>query len=269
MDRERRKIQAENNRNATRRASSPDRFPDVKYADPVVAAFIVIPLILVAALFWGTAVAWRRSGAAPEQSTRAAMVSGLAALIWMAITWGAAQSGILRNWDQTPPPFAFLVLAIVVLAAAIAWSPLGLRLARFIPLWILVAVQSFRLPLELAMHEMYERGIMPEQMSYSGLNFDIVTGATAILVSAVVWSGRAGRRLVAAWNAVGLLLLINIMTVAILSTPRFRYFGDAALNTWVMDPPFVWLPAVMVLAALAGHLLIFRALKSQKATGRL
>ncbi len=182
----------------------------------------------------------------------------------MSITWAAAQSGILRNWDQTPPPFAFLVLAIVVLATAIAWSPLGRRLARFIPLWILVAVQAFRLPLELAMHEMYERGIMPEQMSYSGLNFDIVTGATAIVVSAVVWSGRGGRRLVATWNVLGLLLLINIVTVAILATPRFRYFGDAALNTWVMDAPFVWLPAVMVLAALAGHLLIFRALQFQK-----
>lgn len=236
----------------------------MNFADPAVAAFIVIPLLLVAALIWGTAVAWRRSGATPEASTRAATVSGAAALIWMSITWAAAQSGILRNWDQTPPPFAFLVLAIVVLATAIAWSPLGRRLARFIPLWILVAVQAFRLPLELAMHEMYERGIMPEQMSYSGLNFDIVTGATAIVVSAVVWSGRGGRRLVATWNVLGLLLLINIVTVAILATPRFRYFGDAALNTWVMDAPFVWLPAVMVLAALAGHLLIFRALQFQK-----
>jgi len=236
----------------------------VKYADPAVAAFIVIPLLLVAALTWGTAVAWRRSGATRGTSTRAAIVCGAAALIWMSITWAAAESGILRNWDQTPPPFAFLVLAIVGLAAAIAWSPLGLRLARFIPLWILVAVQAFRLPLELAMHEIYERGIMPEQMSYSGLNFDIVTGATAIIVSAIVRSGRGGRRLVATWNVLGLLLLINIVTIAILATPRFRYFGDAALNTWVMDAPFVWLPAVMVLAALAGHLLIFRALQLQK-----
>lgn len=236
----------------------------MNYADPAVAAFIVIPLSLVAALMWGTAVAWRRSGAGPGASTRAAIVGGAAALIWMAITWAAAESGILRNWDQTPPPFAFLVLAIVVLAVAIAWSPLGLRLARFIPLWILVAVQSFRLPLELAMHEMYERGIMPEQMSYSGLNFDILTGATAIIVSAVVWSGRGGRRLVATWNVLGLLLLINIVTVAILATPRFRYFGDEALNTWVMDAPFVWLPAVMVLAALAGHFVIFKALRFQK-----
>jgi hypothetical protein len=235
----------------------------VTYADPAVAAFIVIPLVLVAALIWGTAVAWRRSGATRGASTRAAIVSGAAALVWMSITWAAAQSGILRNWDQTPPPFAFLVIAIVALAAALAWSPLGLRLARFIPLWILVAVQSFRLPLELAMHEMSERGIMPAQMSYSGLNFDIVTGATAIIVSAVVWSRRGGRRLVATWNVLGLLLLINIVTIAILATPRFRYFGDEALNTWVMDAPFVWLPAVMVLAALAGHLLIFRALRLQ------
>ena len=58
-------------------------------------------------------------------------------------------------------------------------------------------------------------------------------------------------------------LLINVVTVAILGTPRFRYFGDQYLNVWVTYPPFVWLPAVLVLAALAGHLLIFRALIRQ------
>lgn len=225
-----------------------------------VAAFVVIPLLIVGALVWGTAVAWRRSGASSQTSTRAAAMTGAAALIWMAITWAVAQSGILRNWDRTPPPFALLILAILVLAAAIAWSPLGRRLAQFLPLWALVAVQAFRLPLELAMHELSARGIMPGQMTYTGRNFDIVTGATAIVVSALVWSGRGGRRLVTAWNLLGLVLLINIVTIAILSTPRFRYFGDDALNTFVLDPPYVWLPAVMVLAALAGHLVIFRAL---------
>jgi hypothetical protein len=232
----------------------------VGYADPGVAAFVLLPLLLVGALTWGTTVAWRRDGASGEASTRAGRMIAAAALIWMVATWAAAQSGILRNWDRTPPPFAFLVLAVIVLSVAIAWSPLGRRLAQFLPLWTLVAVQAFRLPLELAMHQLYLRDIMPKQMSYSGLNFDIVTGATAIIVAAIVWSGHGGRRLVAAWNLLGLLLLVNIVTVAILATPRFRYFGDDALNTFVLDPPFVWLPAVMVLAALAGHLVIFRAL---------
>jgi len=177
----------------------------------------------------------------------------------MAVTWIAAASGVLADFARTPPPFAFLVLAVIVLAFVIAFSRLGTRLSTYLPLWVLVAVQGFRFPLELAMHAMYERGVMPIQMSYSGRNFDILTGVTALVVAPLVWSGRGGRWLVSAWNVVGLALLMNVVTVAILGTPRFQYFGREHLNVWVMQPPFVWLPAVMVLAALAGHLLIFRA----------
>ncbi len=143
---------------------------------------------------------------------------------------------------------------------AITYSHLGTRIVATIPLWVLVLVQAFRLPLELAMHDMYERGIMPVQMSYSGLNFDIITGIAAIPVVFLTATRRTGRSVVAAWNLLGLALLVNVVTVAILATPRFRYFGDDHLNVWVTYPPFVWLPAVMVLAALTGHLLIFRAL---------
>jgi heme exporter protein D len=38
------------------------------------------------------------------------------------------------------------------------------------------------------------------------------------------------------------------------------------VNVFVMYAPFVWLPAVMVLAALAGHLVVFRALRAQAAS---
>jgi len=102
---------------------------------------------------------------------------------------------------------------------------------------------------------------MPVQMSYSGRNFDIVTGITALVVAAALRWGLAPRWLAGAWNVLGLALLLNIVTIAILSTPRFAFFGQDRLNVWVTYPPFVWLPAVMVLAALAGHLLVFRALR--------
>jgi hypothetical protein len=42
-----------------------------------------------------------------------------------------------------------------------------------------------------------------------------------------------------------------------------RLFGDDAINVFVTYTPFVWLPAVMVLAALSGHLVIFRAIARQ------
>ena len=233
----------------------------MSWSDPAVAAFVVIPVLLVLALAWGANAAWRRSGAPPAAALRAAVFTCGAGFVWMALTASAARSGVLRRWDATPPPFGLLLLAVVVLAAAVAWSGFGRRLASCLPLWTLVAVQGFRLPLELAMHALYLRGIMPEQMSYSGLNFDVLTGASALVVAALVASGRGGRALVAAWNVLGLALLANVVTVALLGTPRFRYFGDQSLNTWITYPPFVWLPAVMVLAALAGHLLVFRALR--------
>ena len=238
------------------------------YSSPAVAAFIVIPAILAALFLWAIIVSWRRSGADDAATSRAALVAGLVTFAWMAITWTAARSGFLREWDRRPPPFAFLVIGIVGLSALIAFSSVGQRLARFVPLWALVAVQAFRLPLELAMHAMSQRGIMPDVMSYSGRNFDVVTGASAIVVALLTAAGLAGRKLVMVWNSVGLLLLTNVVIVAILATPAIRYFGDQQLNVWVTYPPFVWLPAVLVLAALAGHLVIFRAVSASAGRDR-
>jgi hypothetical protein len=229
-----------------------------------VLPFIVIPACLAAVFAWGIAAASRRLGDACT-ATRRASIALAAAIVWMSATWIAASSGILRQWETTPPPFALLVLAIVTLGCLIAFSRYGRLLATGLPLWTLVAVQGFRLPLELSMHLMYERGIMPVQMSYSGRNFDILTGASALIVAALALAGRAPRWLVATWNVVGLALLVNVMAIAILSTPRVHYFGADRLNEWVTYPPFVWLPAVMVLAAFAGHLVIFRALGAERA----
>ena len=240
----------------------------VSYADPANLAFVVIPFLLLAALMFATVAAWQRSGASLSAMWWTTILVGVAAVGWMETTWMLAERGVFQHWDRTPPPFAFLVAGIVIISCAIAFSDLGTRVARFVPLWILVAVQAFRLPLELAMHAMYERGIMPREMSYSGRNFDIVTGATAIVVAALVATGRGGKGIVAAWNVLGFALLINVVTVAILGTPRFRYFGEDRLNVWVTYTPFVWLPAVMVVAALAGHLIIFRALGMKAATSR-
>jgi hypothetical protein len=235
--------------------------PSYRLTDPAVAAFVVIPVGLVVTLAWATLTAWRHSGASETASRRAAVVAVVDAAAWMALTWAAATLGILQQWDRRPPPFVFIPLGVVIVSLILAFGGVGTRLARYLPLWTLVAIQSFRLPLELAMHVLYERGIMPMQMSYSGRNFDIVTGATAIVLAILVRTGYAGRRLVAAWNVLGLALLINVVAVAMASTPLFKYFGEEGVVTFVAYPPFVWLPAVMVVAALAGHLVIFRAVR--------
>ena len=233
-----------------------DRDMPYDLSDPASATFVVMPVLLAAVLVWAVFTTTRQ--AEPRRALRTATLTAAAAAAWFAATWAVAGQGWLRRWEATPPPLLFLVAAIVALAVLLAWGPIGGRLVALVPLWLLIGVQGFRLPLEIAMHAMYERGIMPGVMTYTGRNFDIVTGAAAIVVAALIRAGVAGRRLAMLWNAVGAALLVNVVTVAILATPRFRYFGEDQQNVWVTYPPYVWLPAVMVLAALSGHLLVYR-----------
>jgi purine-cytosine permease-like protein len=83
-------------------------------------------------------------------SVRPATIAMFVAAGWMAVTWIAAASGVLREFERTPPPFAVLIVGILVLACVLAFGSVGTRLAAQLPLWVLVGVQGFRLPLELA-----------------------------------------------------------------------------------------------------------------------
>jgi len=237
--------------------------PSYSPTDPAVLAFYLIPLALVGLFTWACA-----SVAGPGQRFRIARLACLAGAAWLAFTWRVAASGILRNWNPTPPPFFLFLIAVVTMAVVLAFSPLGRRLAFGVPLWALVLFQLFRFPLELAMHRLATLRIMPEQMTYTGRNFDILTGATAIIVAWWLAAGRGGRMLALTWNVLGLLLLINVVVIAMISTPRVRFFGADQVNVFVTYTPFVWLPAVMVMSALAGHLLIFRRLLSPRAHAR-
>jgi D-alanyl-D-alanine-carboxypeptidase/D-alanyl-D-alanine-endopeptidase len=227
----------------------------------LVTGFHVLPLCLAGLLVAATFVAFRRTGATTPRAAIAACVMTLGLAIWMAGTYFVAASGWLR-FDTRPPTFMLMVLALVVVSVGLGVSSAGRRLAIGLPLWVLVASQSFRLPLELLMHEAYEAGLMPVQMSFSGLNYDILTGASAVVVAILVAFGRAGRRAVLAWNIVGTLLLCNIVVIALLSTPTpLRVFRTPPANTWVATAPYVWLPAVMVAFAVVGHIVIFRRLR--------
>jgi hypothetical protein len=219
--------------------------------------------IIVALLFLvGNVVASRRLGEDPRVTRRIAVRASAGVAGWMGLTATAAASGVLARVDLLPPPIMALFLGLFAVSGAVGFTRAGERLARGLPLAALVGVQGFRLPLELVMHQAAREGVMPVQMSFSGWNFDIVTGVTAIVLAVLLGLGLAPRGLVIAWNALGVALLGAIIGLAFASTPMIHAFGKdrAALNTFVAHAPFVWLPTVLVVAALAGHIVIARRL---------
>src|SRR5262245_19531825 len=171
-------------------------------------AFLVLPLLVVVALWFLYRRVWteEREGLSP-------LGFGAALFVWIWTTGGLGLSGVLRRFDLVPPPFAFLILGTIAAAVFTGLSRAGETLARA-PLALLVGLNAFRFPLDLAMHQAAVEKVMPEQMSFTGYNFDIVTGVTAILLAPLVTTGVVPRAVVLIWNVMGPLLLANVVTIA-------------------------------------------------------
>jgi hypothetical protein len=221
----------------------------------LISGFVFLPMLVMVLAQWGLSQAARRS--ASPRWFYWLCAAGL--VLAMSASLVVAARGSLAQFQRVPPPFLPLTFGCVVLWVLIGTSRLSSGFQQ-LPLAALVGFQAFRLPLELMMHSASEAGVMPRQMSYSGFNFDIVSGATAAVLAVLIALGKAPRRLVLAWNALATALLAVILIVAITSAPPFLLFGREHANSWVAYAPFVWLPTVLVPAAVAGHVLLWKRL---------
>jgi hypothetical protein len=196
---------------------------------------------------------------------RAGVVATLAILLaYLAIPSALTRTGMLNRYDRLPPPALLLVFGLVLLTVAIVFSPIGARLATRVGLGAVVVLQAFRIPVELLLHRLYREGVVPIQMTYSGRNFDVLSGVTGLLLGIWLLSGRpVPRGIMLGWNLLGLALLVNIIGIAVLSTPvSFQLFTEGPPNLLPSTFPYIWLPSFLVQVALGSHLLVFRQLGS-------
>ena len=206
--------------------------------------FFVAQVLLLGA-FWTWLAGWR---------------AAVALALWLGATGLAAQAGWLR-FGPTPPPVGFAIIPGLFITVALAFSRWGSALISRAGLPLLIGYQSFRILVECFLWWGHREGIVPVQMTWEGRNFDVLTGLAALPLAWLVFAGKAPRLLIWMWNCLGLGLLINIVTIAVLSMPTpFRQFSPA--NLFVAEAPFIWLPAFLVASALFGHLLVFRKLHS-------
>jgi hypothetical protein len=235
----------------------------------VTVGILGISLLVAGGFAWAYAEAQVRLGHPRNPALRRALTF---AALWMALTGGAAASGLLARFDLRPPPMAFMFVVTVGLALGLGLSRVGDTFARGLPLAVLVGLQGFRFPLELVMHAAAREGTMPHEMSFTGLNFDIVTGLSALLLLSLARpGGDLPRGLVWAWSVLGSFLLANIGCVAVLASPMIQAFGSdpAHVNRWVVHFPFVFLPTVLVACAVFGHVVVFRALAIRADNGNV
>jgi hypothetical protein len=239
---------------------------------PLVRVGIPALAIFVAALFvFGNYFAARRARAVPGGDAAAAgaparAAVGLAALF--GVSGVLAYSGVLAHVTRPVPPMMPLLAFATAATVVFGCSAAGARVATRLPLFSLVGFQAFRIPLELVLRRAAEDGVLPVQMTFAGDNFDVVSGVTALALGVALYFADVPRAVVAVWNALGFALLSVIVAIALASMPWIRAFGPDHVNVLVLQFPYVWLPIVLVQAALLGHVLVLRRLLSDRASAR-
>lgn len=192
----------------------------------------------------------------------AAFFAGLA----VAGHWVVASSGVISDFSQLPPPFAFFFLSLILISAIIAYSEFGNLLIRHISFSWLVGFQGFRILAELVILLAHREGIAPIQMSLEGYNPDIIPAILALALLPNLQK-KENRIIIQIWNWMGLASLGIIFFIAITSMPvPFRVFMNEPSNLWVTTTPYVLLPSVLVTAAITGHLLVLRKLRMTQKT---
>lgn len=195
---------------------------------------------------------------------------GLAFAAWLLLTGLLAARGVFKDFSSLPPRLIIALMPPLLTSLTLALHPRLKSLWQDTPMVWLIGFQVFRLPVEIMLWLLVNEGIAPPQMSFEGRNWDILTGISAPLI-AWLWLQRPAWRAQIAliWNLAGLALLLNIVTVAILSIPTpFQLIQPA--NTFIAHPPFIWLPALLVPFAYMGHFAALRQLfleRKQRAVG--
>ena len=178
---------------------------------------------------------------------------------WLGLLIAYSQTSFIHNFTIIPPPVLLVILPPTIFVFIIAFrkiaSKIFLSLSTFIP----VIIQSFRIIVELILWGLYCKGFLPKQMTFEGLNFDVIVGISAIPVAFLIKRKKITNQAVIAWNIMGILFLLNIAIIAFLSAPTpFRIFMNEPANTIITHFPFIWLPGFIVPFAFFMHVISIR-----------
>lgn len=210
---------------------------------------------VLALLALGLARAARESGL--SRGLAPAVIAGV--LLWLGVTAILARGGVLSAGTSSPPRWPLLPLIALATLSLLGQTPAFRRLLSEVPPWRPVALQTFRIGVELAFWRLHAEGAAPVQVTFEGRNIDAIVGLTAPAVAAGIAYGRIGPRLTMAWNLFGLTLLVNAIGTVATSAPgplhRDWPGGPfAAIVTW----PVIWIPAFLAPTGIFLHVVSLR-----------
>ncbi len=187
------------------------------------------------------------------------------------ISWGIlhsilAFSGFYENTKTVPPRFAIMIIPMVIIILSTIFSKKMQHWLSTFNLKQLMYLHSVRILVELVLFWLFIGKYVPKSMTFEGSNFDILAGITALIIAHFSFrNNKINKMALWIWHIFSILLLVNVLIHAILSTPTiFQQFAFEQPNIAVMKFPFLLLPAIIVPIVLISNMAGFIILKNRK-----
>lgn len=217
--------------------------------------FAALSIICIAVFLRGLWLGGHKAGKGKRPFT----IGLLLIVLWVVLISAGALSGFLYSFTLPPRLLIVLFIPLFGLLFFLLRGKFDGLLQAIPPAWLL-SFQSFRIVVEVLLLGMVMANLMPIQMSWEGINYDVLSGIFGLAVG--LWVARSSQfpqRLVFLYNIIGMGLLFTIVSIAVLSMPTpFRYFMNEPANTIVATFPFVSLPGVLVILAYTLHIASLR-----------
>ena len=188
------------------------------------------------------------------------------AVLWLLLQGYVASTGFYTVTDTLPPRFVLLIGPPLFLIAALFILKNGRVYIDSLDAKYLTLLHVVRVPVELVLFCLFTYKTIPQIMTFEGSNLDILSGITAIPVYYFGYvKKKLSRTVLILWNIICLGLLINIVSIAVLSAPfPFQQLAFEQPNVAVLYFPFIWLPCCVVPLVLFSHLAVIRQLLRSK-----
>ena len=212
---------------------------------PAFVAFVAMCLV-------GVVVRWLPR----RQATGVAVVL----VAWLLYVGTLGWSGVLARTSR-PPGIVFLVVPIVLALFAIVRSAWAARIAERIPLWELLAFQTFRVGVELFLYRLWLEARLRPDADVRRRERRHPDRASAPVVAWAATRGRIGLRVALAWNVLGLLVLANVIVRSALTAPGpLHLLAADHVNRAIGTFPYTYIAGFLAPLAIALHVLALRSI---------
>lgn len=184
----------------------------------------------------------------------------LVIIIWALLQGILSYSGFYLNVGDIPQKIMIAVFPPILLMIAVFLSKKGKDWVDTLSLKDLTLLHIVRVPIELVLYWLFLYKAVPELMTFSGRNFDIIAGITAPFVYYFGFVKQlVSKKVILVWNVICLGLLLSIIVNAVLSAPLpIQQFAFEQPNIAIFNFPFLWLPSVIVPIVIFSHLVVIR-----------